>query len=179
MKAKDLSSKLQKSEADRRLARERLSDEICRLRSELDGFQRALGHRSSYATKAAQSVRALVDLIEGQKLELQSQRDDLCAEVLALRHRQDELTSRNRQLEVDLSRLNATALEEATAKVRSELSELSVECERLREEAKSLKERLELTQEAAQRDREGHQSATAKIDKLHRQVRYRSYCPCR
>jgi predicted nucleic acid-binding Zn-ribbon protein len=170
IKAKDLSDKLQKSEADRCLAEERLGNEVSRLRSELDEFRQSLGNRSSYATKAVQSVRALIDLMEGQKLELQSQRDDLRAEVISLRHRQDELTSRNKQLEVEISRLNATAMEEATARVSSELSKLNVECARLREEVTSSREQLESTKEKAERHREEHQSATAQIDKLGRQI---------
>ena len=172
MKVKDLEERLKKCDADKQLIEEHLREEIRKLRSELDALERTLGHRSSYAAKAAQSVRSLVELIEGQKMELEYQRDGLSTELAALQRNQDELKSRNEQLEADINRLNIAALEEATARVRGTLDGLESQCDSLRNENKTLQEQLDVLQETLKRDRDIHRSTVETVYRLEQQVSY-------
>ena len=175
MKVKDLEERLKRSEANRKITEEQLRDEIFRARSDLDELQLTLGNRSSYAVKAAESVRSLVELVEGQKLELEFQRNRLNTEVESLRRSRDELLTKTEQLESDVRRLRSTAVEEATAKMTGDLSELRLQCDRLRDENRTLQKQLKLQQERAKRDRESHLVTTKTVDKLEQQVRHRSH----
>ena len=175
MKVKDLEERLKKCDADKQLMEEHLGEEIRKLRSELDALERTLGHRSSYAAKAAQSVRSLVELIEGQKTELEYQRECLSTELVALQRNQDELKSRNEQLEADINRLNVTALEEATARVRGTLDGLESQCDGLRNKNKTLQEQLDMLQETLERDRDIHRSTVETVFRLEQQVSYRGH----
>jgi hypothetical protein len=170
MKVKDLEERLKKRDADKRLTEEHLRNEVHQLRSQLDTLEQTLGYRSSYATMAAQSVRSLVELIEGQKMELEHQRDCLSTELASLRQSQDELKTRNKQLEADIHRLNVTALEEATATVRSTLDGLGSQCDSLRNENKTLQEQLDVLQETLKHDRNSHISAVENVHRLEQQI---------
>ena len=170
MKVKDLEERLKKCDAEKRLIEEHLRDEIRKLCTKLDALERTFGHRSSYAARAAQSVRSLIELIEEQKMELEYQRDCLSSELAVLQRSQDELKSRNEQLEADINRLNVTALEEATARVRGTLGGLESQCDSLRNENKTLQEQLDMLQETLKRDRDIHRSTVETMYKLEQQV---------
>lgn len=170
MKVKNLEETLRKCDADRRLIEDRQREEIHKLRSELDTFEKTLGHRSSYAAKAAQSARSLVELIEGQKMELEYQRDCLSTELASLQRSQDELKCKNEQFEVEIKRLSVTALEEATSNVKSTLDSLVSRCDSLQNENKTLEEQLDMLQETLKRERDIHSSTEETIRRLTQQV---------
>lgn len=170
MKAKDMDERLKKSDADKRLVEEQLGDELRRTRAQLDEFVLSLGYRSSYATKAAQSVRPLVELLEDQKKELQTQRDCLEREVSSLRTKLEENERDIDRLAKELSHIRTTAMEEAKDKVQHEFQKLQSECSGLREETASLKERNEQLEEAAKGEREARRSAEERAQRQESQV---------
>ena len=108
-------------------------------------------------------------------MELKYQRDCLSTELAALQQNQDELKSRNEQLEADISRLNVTALEEATERVRGTLDGLESQCDSLRNENKTLQEQLDMLQETLDRDRNIHRSTVETVYRLERQVLHRGH----
>ena len=170
MKNKDLEERLQKSNADRLLSVEQLRDENSRLRVELNEHHQTLGRGSSYAARVAESVRSLVDLIETQKFELQSERDRLSGDLSDLRQSHDEMKRSNQQLKSDVRKISATALETATATIKEDLDRLESECSRLRDENRDLVERLEFVEDAARQDREKSRSLVETVETLEPQV---------
>jgi hypothetical protein len=163
MRAKDLEERLKKSDAEKQLMEVHLGEEIHKLSTELDTLKQTLGHRSSYASKAAQSVKSLVELTEGQKSELEYQRDCLSTQLAILQQNQDKLKGRNQHLE-------ASAMEEATARVRETLGSLESQCESLRNENKIRKEQFDVLQETLKRDQDILKSKTDTVYKLEKQV---------
>ena len=156
MRVKDLEERLRKCEADKRLVEEKYREDNHLLRAELDELKCSLGNRSSYAVKAARSVRSLVELLEQQKVDLKTQLDRLLTEMAAIQENRDELRHRNERLEEELRRLRDNALEEAAARVENDYKRVKLECKALKEENNHLKERVELLQEAAKRDGASH-----------------------
>ena len=165
MRIKDLEERLRKCEADKRLIEEKYREDNHLLRAELDELKCSLGNRSSYAVKAAQSVRSLVELLEQQKLDLKAQLDRLVTEMAAVQEKRDELSHRNERLEEELRRLRDSALEEAAARVESDYKRVKLECKTLKEENSNLKERVELLQETAKRDGESHTETVKLFEK--------------
>ena len=165
-----MEERLDKCEAEKRLNEERLNDENHKLRRELDEHRRTLGNRSSYAAAAAQSVRALVELVEEQKMELKAGGENLRTKVLCLQKTVDELQRDKNELECNVDHLRSTALEEATAKVKEDLDMLRLECGRLQSDRKSLEERLKVLQETKKRDSINNRSLSETVERLERQV---------
>jgi uncharacterized phage infection (PIP) family protein YhgE len=165
-----LEERLKKCTADKQLIEESLRNEIHKLRSQLDALEQTLGHRSSYAAKAAQSVRSLIEFTEGQKMELEYQRNCLRTELADLQQNQEELQSRNEQLKAEISRLNVTALKEATERVRGTLDALESQCNSLRNENKTLEEQLDVLQETLKRERDIRRSTENSLHRLEQQV---------
>lgn len=170
MKAKDLEEKLKKSDADKQLVEEQLSDEIRKQRAVIDQFERSLGIRSSYAVKASQSVRALVELSEGQKVELDTQNGALRTEVESLKKQLDNQLESNSRLESEMQRLQAEATEEATVAVQADLAALRSQCKALRQETATTKQKCERQDEHLKREHESRRSVEEQKDELERQV---------
>ena len=176
LKVKELKEKLKKSEADKRLVEEQLGEEIRKLNSIHDQFEQSLGARSSYATKASQSVRALVELIEGQKLELESQVQTLKAEVESLQKKTDSLAETNAQLEDEVERLQTGVKEEVTVAVGAELEALRFQCNALQNESRAAKEQRQLLEERYKREQESRRSFEEQLHKQKSQVQTRDSC---
>lgn len=190
MLVKDLRERFEKCEADKRLTVEQMGGGIERATAKLSALEQTLGRRSSYANKAAQSVRSLVELIEEQKMGLERERNELSSQVAILKLGHDELKSRNEQISAEITRIASTALEEATAKVRGDLEELGSQCGQLANERSSLKERLDSLQEETQKecqavvtrmnslqesaksDREDRRTAIENVERLEQEVRH-------
>lgn len=170
MKVKDLEEKMKKCDADRQLVEEQLSDEIRKQRATIDQFERSLGVRSSYATKSSQSVRALVELLEGQKGELAIQNEALRTEVESLKKQLHDLSENNSGLESDMERLRAGALQKATAAVQADLVALRSQCKILQQETATAKEKSDMQDEHLKREHESRRSVEEQKDRLERQV---------
>lgn len=170
MKLKDLEEKLKKADADKCLVEEQLGRELSRTRAKLEALHQSLGNRSSYVSKAAQSVRALVELLEGQKAELQLQRDKLRDELAVVRRNRQDLLERNTHLNDQVVQIQSSAVERARAKFQGELDTSLSELSRLQEDRKTFKERLDVLQELTKRDREARQLVEEKAQRLERQV---------
>ncbi|XP_062500124.1 protein Daple-like [Corticium candelabrum] len=154
LKAKDLEEKLDKSDADRRLGEMQLGDELRKTRAQLDEFIQTLGHRSSYADKAAQSVRSLVELMEDQKHELVTQRDQLVNELSRLQAIINKQEQDIDILQEEISCIRMGAREEAMKAVQDDMEKMNSNCKRLEENEKSLDRRIGLLEKENRDERE-------------------------
>ena len=131
-----------------------LGDELRKTRAQLDEFIQTLGHRSSYADKAAQSVRSLVELMEDQKHELVTQRDQLVNELSRL---QAIINKQEQDIDIlreEISRIRTNARDEAMKTVQDDMEKMNSNCKRLEENEKSLDRRVELLEKENRDERE-------------------------
>ena len=171
MKVKDLEEKLRKSDSDKILIEEKLGQEINETQTKLLVLQQSLGQRSSYAAKAAQSVRSLVDLLEEQKAELKLQCGQLHDEVAVAKRSLKDLIEQNSSLERKMLQVQSDA-KESRAKMQGALDALHSEVSQLQEERRTLKERRDILEELLKHDQAAHKLAEEKVQRLERQVLY-------
>jgi hypothetical protein len=173
LKVKDTEEKLMKSDADKRIVQEKLSGEIRKLKGNWDHFEQSLGSRSSYAIKASQSVRAFVELIEEQKLELESQVRIMKANVESLQTKVHSLEQSKAQLKNEIEQLQTDIKEKVTVAAGAELKALRLQCNALQNESKTAKERCQLLEEQNKREQEARRSVEEQLLKEKSQVQIR------
>lgn len=169
MKVKDLEEKMCKLNSDKLLLEEQLRQEISETQTKLLELQQSLGQRSSYAAKAAQSVRSLVDLLEEQKAELKLQCQQLREEVALAKRRLKDSIEQNSSLEKKLIQVQNDA-KVSRAKMQDALDALRSEVSQLQEEKRTLEEKHKVLEELLKRDQMARRLAEEKIQRLEFQI---------
>lgn len=172
MKVKDLEERLQKSEADRGNVEEQLGEIIRQKARRLEELEQSLGHRSSYASKAAESARALVEMTEGQKRQLQCQLEDLVKEQVDVKKQLNDMVCKCNALDREVKHLRGSAVEEARATTKADLDALQEDNFRLKGEKTQLQLELEKARNAVSTERGSRRMAEEKVKRLEQKVPY-------
>jgi DNA repair exonuclease SbcCD ATPase subunit len=170
-----LEEKLQKAEADRHNVEENLGEKLRAKIERLEEVERSLGHRSSYASQAAESARALVEMTEGQKRQLESQLKRLTKENIDIQFQLQTMVQNSNVLTTEVEYLRDRAHEEARTTVEADMDAFRKEVSRLEEEKRQLQFELEETQKSSRRERVARQQVEEKLETLEQKVsRYES-----
>ena len=151
-------------ETDKSLVELQLSEEIRQTQAKFDALHMSLGNRSSYADKAAQSARTLVELLEHQKSEMESQLMKLHKELAFVSESLHETHKKNLSLEDKIEDIQRRAEDEAKASVKVDLDRLQSELSRLQSERARLTEQVDVLGDIA---KEGHKARQLAEDKVH------------
>jgi chromosome segregation ATPase len=170
LQVKDLEEKLQKAEADRHNVEENLGEKLRAKIERLEEVERSLGHRSSYASQAAESARALVEMTEGQKRQLESQLKRLTKENIDIQFQLQTMVQNSNVLTTEVEYLRDRAHEEARTTVEADMDAFRKEVSRLEEEKRQLQFELEETQKSSRRERVARQQVEEKLETLEQKV---------
>ena len=165
-----MEEKLKKAEADRRNVEENLGEKVREKTERLEELERSLGHRSSYASQAAESARALVELTEGQKRQLECQLKQLTKENVYTQLQLENMECKTNALTKQVKYLKDKAHEEARAATKADMDALRREVSRLEEEKRQLQHELEETKNSNCREAVARQQAEEKVETLEQKV---------